>query len=243
MKVTVYLHTILQRHTPDGIIRQLEVSLPAGSDLLDLLRQLQIELDPEQVMLVVNGIMADEPTPLKDGDRVFRFISFNIPNLHYVEDDVRFDQPMPFRFPDAFEIDDDAFVRVDRALAALQALSPAQKREWFGRFITRYRASGEVTSAPRTPSLAAIEKALAEGGLLQRHPFTRTAWARMGKQARLFVSGEAYPMAPASARLLAAYEALDEAALAKLDAPARQVLETLVRQGHYRLQRPAKARP
>jgi len=43
---------------------------------------------------------------LKDGDRAFRFISFNIPNLHYVEDDMRFDGPMPFRLPDDFEIDD-----------------------------------------------------------------------------------------------------------------------------------------
>jgi len=43
---------------------------------------------------------------LKDGDRVFRFLSFNIPNLHYVEDDMRFEQGMPFRLPDAFEIDD-----------------------------------------------------------------------------------------------------------------------------------------
>ncbi len=43
---------------------------------------------------------------LKDGDREFRFLSFNIPNLHYVEDDMRFDCGMPFRLPDEFEIDD-----------------------------------------------------------------------------------------------------------------------------------------
>lgn len=43
---------------------------------------------------------------LRDGDREFRFLSFNIPNLHYVEDDMRFEQGMPFRLPDAFEIDD-----------------------------------------------------------------------------------------------------------------------------------------
>ncbi len=43
---------------------------------------------------------------LKDGDREFRFLSFNIPNLHYVEDDMRFEQYMPFRLPDKFEIDD-----------------------------------------------------------------------------------------------------------------------------------------
>ncbi len=70
MIVSVYLHTILQRHTPQGIIRQLEVTLPSGSNLLDLLTELNIELDPEQIMLVVNGIMADEHTLLADGDRV-----------------------------------------------------------------------------------------------------------------------------------------------------------------------------
>src|SRR4030042_5720855 len=43
---------------------------------------------------------------LKDGDREFRFLSFNIPNLHYVEDDMRFDRSMQFRLPAAFEIDD-----------------------------------------------------------------------------------------------------------------------------------------
>ncbi|HOW70991.1 MAG TPA: cellulase family glycosylhydrolase [Phycisphaerae bacterium] len=43
---------------------------------------------------------------LLDGDREFRFVSFNIPNLHYVEDDMRFDRAMPFRLPDAFEIED-----------------------------------------------------------------------------------------------------------------------------------------
>ncbi len=43
---------------------------------------------------------------LKDGHHEFRFLSFNIPNLHYVEDDMRFEQGMPFRLPDAFEMDD-----------------------------------------------------------------------------------------------------------------------------------------
>jgi sulfur carrier protein ThiS len=70
MLVSVYLHTILQRRTPEGIIRQLEVALPPGSNLLDLLGELQIEFDPEQIMLVVNGVMADEQTLLSDGDRV-----------------------------------------------------------------------------------------------------------------------------------------------------------------------------
>ncbi len=47
-----------------------------------------------------------EGDTLKDGDRGFRFLSVNIPNLHYVEDDLRFDQSIPFRFPSDDEIDD-----------------------------------------------------------------------------------------------------------------------------------------
>ncbi len=43
---------------------------------------------------------------LMDGDREFRFVSFNIPNLHYVEDAMAFDNRMPFRFPDEYEIRD-----------------------------------------------------------------------------------------------------------------------------------------
>ncbi len=43
---------------------------------------------------------------LYDGDREFRFISYNIPNLHYVEDNMAFEETNPFRFPDEFEIRD-----------------------------------------------------------------------------------------------------------------------------------------
>ena len=43
---------------------------------------------------------------LVDGDQDFRFISYNIPNLHYVEDNMAFDAAIPFRFPDEFEIRD-----------------------------------------------------------------------------------------------------------------------------------------
>jgi len=43
---------------------------------------------------------------LMDGADELRFISYNIPNLHYIEDDLRFDQPNPWRLPDEFEIRD-----------------------------------------------------------------------------------------------------------------------------------------
>lgn len=43
---------------------------------------------------------------LMDGDKEFRFISFNIPNLHYIEDNFPFDETNPWRLPDEFEIRD-----------------------------------------------------------------------------------------------------------------------------------------
>jgi len=43
---------------------------------------------------------------LVEGEAPFRFISFNIPNLHYVEDDMAFEETNPWRFPNEFEISD-----------------------------------------------------------------------------------------------------------------------------------------
>ncbi len=43
---------------------------------------------------------------LMEGKKPLRFVSFNIPNLHYVEDNVRFDLQNPFRLPDRFEVSD-----------------------------------------------------------------------------------------------------------------------------------------
>src|SRR6185312_652680 len=43
---------------------------------------------------------------LFDGDKEFRFISLNIPNLLEIEDNVAFTNENPWRLPDAFEIND-----------------------------------------------------------------------------------------------------------------------------------------
>jgi len=43
---------------------------------------------------------------LMDGTTEYRFISFNIPNLHYVEDHMPFSERNSWRLPDAFEITD-----------------------------------------------------------------------------------------------------------------------------------------
>jgi 50S ribosomal protein L16 3-hydroxylase len=143
---------------------------------------------------------------------------------------------------DAFEIDAAADARVDAALTVLQSMDDARKREWFGRFITRYRAAGEIAAPPKAVSFAEVEAALRAGGLLLRHPFARTAWARHGRQARLFVSGESFAMGVTSARLLAASSALDIESLGKLDAAARAALAALTAGGYYQLQRAKKTR-
>jgi len=43
---------------------------------------------------------------LMDGGKELRFISFNIPNLHYNEDNLPFRETNPWRLPDAYEITD-----------------------------------------------------------------------------------------------------------------------------------------
>ena len=43
---------------------------------------------------------------LMEGDKEYRFISFNIPNLHLVEDNMAFEATNEWRFPDEFEITD-----------------------------------------------------------------------------------------------------------------------------------------
>ncbi|MBN1782274.1 hypothetical protein JW948_14165 [bacterium] len=52
-----------------------------------------------------NFITADS-NRLMDGKNVFRFISFNIPNLNFVEDEMLFERSHPFGLPTSFEIRD-----------------------------------------------------------------------------------------------------------------------------------------
>jgi len=68
--VTVHLHTTLQRRTPTGALRRLQVTLPAGGTLGDLLARLEVDPQPEAVLLVVNGRQADAGQALAEGDEV-----------------------------------------------------------------------------------------------------------------------------------------------------------------------------
>ena len=47
-----------------------------------------------------------EGTRLMEGDEEFRFLSFNIPTLNYIEDEMQFDNPNPYGLPSEFELHD-----------------------------------------------------------------------------------------------------------------------------------------
>lgn len=70
MRVSVHLHTTLQRQTPQGMLRRLEVDLPPAGTLGDLLRRLEIAPKGDAILLVVNGKQAETAHPLADGDEV-----------------------------------------------------------------------------------------------------------------------------------------------------------------------------
>jgi sulfur carrier protein ThiS len=70
MNVSVHLHTILQRQTPEGLVRQLELSVPPQSNISDLLTKLEIDFPLDSLLLVVNGRLVEPDHILVEGDKV-----------------------------------------------------------------------------------------------------------------------------------------------------------------------------
>ena len=70
MNISVHLHTILQRQTPEGPVGRVDVCLPEGSTVADLLEHLEVALEPDALLLVVNGRMAELEQTLHEGDQV-----------------------------------------------------------------------------------------------------------------------------------------------------------------------------
>ncbi|QQQ03570.1 cupin domain-containing protein [Lysobacter enzymogenes] len=142
---------------------------------------------------------------------------------------------------DPNEIDDAAMQRAVQALNALRMNDPDRLGDWFGRFITVYRAAGEVSAggAP-APARAELEFALDQGATLWRHPWSRMAWRRAhakGGAARLYVSGQEFALPARDAQALAAAAELDLAGYSALSAAGRDCVLALVAGGHYRLGR------
>ena len=70
MIVNIQLHTLLQRPSPNGLIRRMEVELPPGATLQELLTRQGIIVDSENFLLVVNSRNVELDQVLNDGDDV-----------------------------------------------------------------------------------------------------------------------------------------------------------------------------
>jgi sulfur carrier protein ThiS len=70
MIVTVHLHTVLQRQTPEGVVSKLEVPLAPESTLKDLLAHLEIDFPLDSMLLVLNGHLVEADHELHEADQV-----------------------------------------------------------------------------------------------------------------------------------------------------------------------------
>jgi 50S ribosomal protein L16 3-hydroxylase len=135
---------------------------------------------------------------------------------------------------DSNEIDAAAMQRVIEALNVLRMNDPERLGDWFGRYITLYRSAGEATPGP-TPPRIEVEWALEHGARLHRHPWTRMAWRKSGRAARLYAAGQDFTLPARDARTLAAASEIDGGLYRKLTQRGRDTVFDLFAGGHYRL--------
>jgi 50S ribosomal protein L16 3-hydroxylase len=136
---------------------------------------------------------------------------------------------------DPNEIDGQAMQRVVEALNRLRMGDADALGDWFGRFITLYRSAGVAHADEAAPTRIEMEWALQHGASLSRHPWTRMAWRKASRSARLYVAGDSHPLPARDASRIADARQLDGTAYAALSAAGRDVVFALLEQGHYRL--------
>lgn len=151
------------------------------------------------------------------------------------DDALRYRDPDLAPPADPNEIDAAAMQRVVEALNALRMNDSDRLGDWFGRYITLYRNAMEVVPAGEPPPRIELEWDLAHGACLQRHPWSRMAWRRAGKGARLYANGRAYAVPVRDAQRLAAAAALNGAQYDALSQAGRDAVFDLFSAGHYRL--------
>lgn len=151
------------------------------------------------------------------------------------------DESLRYRDPDLApardpaEIDAAAMGRVVEALNMLRMNDPDRLADWFGRFITTYRSTGIVAAPDADVSAASVERVVANGGRLLRNPFSRMAWSRAARGARLHVAGQSHEVPLADARRIANADAIDRADWTALSVRGRAVVCALAAGGHYHL--------
>ena len=81
-----------------------------------------------------------------------------------------------------------------------------------------------------------LARALEDGLVLARYPWTRVAWRRAARGASLYVAGQSWRLPVADAKRLAASNPLDAAGWNRLSAAGRDCVAGLIAEGHYRLE-------
>lgn len=120
----------------------------------------------------------------------------------HLPDDLRYTDPDLKPARETGEIDRAAIDRLRLALPFAAALDDAMLRDWFGRFITRYRNAQIPAPLEKPLTAEALARQIAAGARLLRHPWSRLAWSKGKSSCTLFVSGQAYATTPALARQL-----------------------------------------
>jgi sulfur carrier protein ThiS len=70
MQITVRLHTILRRETPQGIIDRVTLELPDGATVGQAVERIDMPSRPRTMLLVVNGKIVQGDHVLADGDEL-----------------------------------------------------------------------------------------------------------------------------------------------------------------------------
>ena len=133
------------------------------------------------------------------------------------------------------EIDAAAMERVVEALNLLRMNDPDRLGDWFGRFITVYRSGGQVAPGDDPRSRIEVEWDLQHGASLRRHPFSRMAWRKARRGARLYVNGVEHPLPARDAARIADNAVLDGRLYASLSEAGRDRVIELMQEGHYQL--------
>jgi len=141
------------------------------------------------------------------------------------------------------EIDAAAMERVVEALNLLRMNDPERLGDWFGRFITVYRSGGEVAPFDTVSGRDDVERELRHGAVLRRHPFSRMAWRKAKRGARLYVNGQETSLPARDAARVADLAVLDGADLAALSDAGRACVFDLYAAGHYHLDNDSEGEP
>jgi 50S ribosomal protein L16 3-hydroxylase len=112
---------------------------------------------------------------------------------------------------------------------------PDRLGDWFGSFITTYRTAVEPAADEELRPRIEIEWDLSHGASLLRHPWSRMAWRRAAKDARLYAGGQMHGMGMRDARALAAADIIDGLTYERLGPRGREAVFALLEAGHYRL--------